>query len=31
LSKAELMLLDGNVLGANKKYIEAIEITTDMV
>ncbi len=25
------MLLDGNMQGANKKYTEAIEITTDMV
>jgi exonuclease-1 len=25
------MLLDGNMQGANKKYTEAIEITTDMI
>ena len=31
LSKAEALLLDGNLQGANKKYIEAIEITNDMV
>jgi len=31
LQKAEAMLLDGNMQGANKKYTEAIEITSDMV